>query len=54
MPSAAVKATDAATSSDLAPITGAAATMAEFPQIELPHATSVASWSGRPSILQRP
>lgn len=44
-----MKATDEATSSGSAPITGATAAIAELPQIEFPQATSVASLGGRPS-----
>nr|CAD7054886.1 hypothetical protein RP007_05520 [Rhizobium sp. P007] len=44
IPSTAVNPMEEATSSDRASMTGAAAMMAELPQIELPHATSRASF----------
>ncbi len=44
-----MKAIEDATSRLSAPITGATAAIAELPQIELPHATSMASLAGNPS-----
>ena len=49
-----MKAMDEATSSLLAPITGATAAMAELPQIELPQATRIAIRRGRPNTRLMP
>ena len=54
MPSTAVKPIEAATSSERASMAGAAAMIAELPQIELPQETRVASLSSRPSIRPIP
>ena len=52
MASTAVYAIAEATSSFLAPTTGASAAMAELPQIALPHATSSACTGESPSAGQ--
>jgi hypothetical protein len=48
-PRIAVNEIEEAMSSASAPITGATAAIAELPQIELPHAIRIESFSGRPS-----
>ncbi|MNE03219.1 hypothetical protein D3C80_957140 [compost metagenome] len=53
MPSTAVKPMAAATSSPSASMTGAAAAMAELPQMALPQATSRAMAGGRPKARPR-